>query len=496
MISQNLLNKINIQTKYAAVCFIIIAFFASCASIDTPEIQDPIIEDEPVPTLAEEPQEEDVFHPVNFAMDLQSILQTGSLHDALNSFDTIPEEYADDEGLNYLHASLLLSVGELDKAGEIAQTLQEQGSQSTDIQLLNAVILKEQGKTQDSQRILKEILANDPQNPEANVEMANFAMKASNYAGAHNYFSQGLKGDPEDPESLFGYSLTAWYLRNDDRAKAGFTKLSEIDPNNSMAWAYLAKFEADDGNYVQAAELMQKAADCDGDYYQHWMDLGTYYRNINKFDEAEYAWTRAIEVNPHYFLAYAYRGGMYDEKNRYEEALADYEKVITYNPKYYFAYESMGVLYWREEKWQDSRNAFLKAYEASPGNTSYALMISATYQKENRLQDNKTFLTAAMRNVARDSLDYFMLRLYYDGLGDTTVLNKILAETDRNIRGEMMFYMALFYELKGSQSLAIKYYLEVAAMQAPMFFEYRLNEWAIEKAQAENSNEFFSEEVR
>ena len=45
----------------------------------------------------------------------------------------------------------------------------------------------------------------------------------------------------------------------------------------------------------------------------------------------------------------------------------------------------------------------------------------------------------------------------------------------------MLYYFALYYELKNKEQLALKYYGEVKNMQSPMFFEYRLAEWSLEK---------------
>ena len=313
-------------------------------------------------------------------------------------------------------------------------------------------------------------------------------MTINNFSLANKYFLQALNGDDESPMALFGHALASWYLKNDDDAEAALDKLIEVDPENSLAWSYLSKFSADKGNYKDAVKYMEKSVEYDPNYYFNWLELGSYYQKIDELEKAEEAWTRAIEIDPEYFLAYAYRGGMRDENNNYEGALSDYNNVVKYNPEYYFAYESMGILYWGKDNWQESRNAFLKAYEENPTNSSYALMISATYKKEGNSFKNKEFLTAAMKKVNRDSLDYQMLRLYYDELGDSALLTKVVNEKDSAIRGKMLFYLALFYEMKELDHLATQYYLEVVDMQAPMFFEYRLCEWAIDDKKNSNQN--------
>ena len=99
---------------------------------------------------------------------------------------------------------------------------------------------------------------------------------------------------------------------------------------------------------------------------------------------------------------------------------------------------------------------------------------------------NKEFLSKAMKGSDKQSLDYLMLRLYYDGLADSAVLNKVVNNNSRTTKGKMLFYMALFYELKGNTPLANKLYLEVADMDSPLFFEYKLTQWAVEKMKPED----------
>ena len=44
----------------------------------------------------------------------------------------------------------------------------------------------------------------------------------------------------------------------------------------------------------------------------------------------------------------------------------------------------------------------------------------------------------------------------------------------------MLFYLGLYYELNGNSKVAEEYYAKVTAMQAPMFFEYRIAEWGLQ----------------
>ena len=57
-------------------------------------------------------------------------------------------------------------------------------------------------------------------------------------------------------------------------------------------------------------------------------------------------------------------------------------------------------------------------------------------------------------------------------------------ESNANKRGKYLFYLAMYYQIRGNDNIAQKYYINVQEMQSPTFFEYRLNDWAIEKYKA------------
>jgi hypothetical protein len=55
----------------------------------------------------------------------------------------------------------------------------------------------------------------------------------------------------------------------------------------------------------------------------------------------------------------------------------------------------------------------------------------------------------------------------------------VAEETNSTIKGKMTYYLGLFYELNNAPELAQKFYLDVQTLTAPLFFEYRLNDWAL-----------------
>ena len=117
-------------------------------------------------------------------------------------------------------------------------------------------------------------------------------------------------------------------------------------------------------------------------------------------------------------------------------------------------------------------------------NYCYKFMISAIYFKMNDSFNGKKVMTETLKTLDRDSVEYNMGRMFsdtYSRNAESTLLGKIQKEDNRNKKGKMLFYMGLYYEVFGSSEAAYEYYAKVAAMQAPMFFEYRLAQWGLEE---------------
>ena len=132
------------------------------------------------------------------------------------------------------------------------------------------------------------------------------------------------------------------------------------------------------------------------------------------------------------------------------------------------------------KNWEEARKYFEKANSISE-HTAYKLMILATYIQQKKTFEMKQLSEKYMKTLDRNSIDYKMIRLYHDNgpfNAESAIAKDLTKETDKNKRGKMLYYFGLYYEMKGSQAVAREYYNEILKMQTPMFFEYRLAEWA------------------
>lgn len=426
---------------------------------------------------------------LEFIQGVADFTNVGELEKAIALFDSVPEELKNDNELFLIKASLLISAGKYTEAQTLLNSLESKNPQNIDVLEMKIILAKAIGSSQkinqEKARAISKVLALDPNNPVANIELGQQNVLQKKYKLAKGYFQKALIKAPTDLSAIFGIGQTSYYLGDLDDSKLAFKKMLVINPNEAIAYQYLGKLEAEDENYKKATEFIEKAILLDSSNFDFYMDLGTYKRFLGKFDEAEKAWTKAISLNPSYFLAYAYRAGLYDELGKFDLALNDYRKVIETNPKYYFAYEALGILAWHAGNWEEARVAFEKAYSYNKENISYPLMISACYIKMKKLPQAKMFLAPVMKTKTdRNSLDYMMLRLFHDqgpGNAESAIALKIQKEEKATQKGKMLYYFGLYYSMKGNTNLAAKYFAEVTNMQSPLFFEYRLAEWGLQK---------------
>ncbi len=418
---------------------------------------------------------------INFAEELQKSLINGDINGALLLYKDMPENLKDDVDLKILEASLLLSANRPNEAKTIVNQLKNSGHNTIEVMEVDAEIANASGKFADIQNATNALLKADPTNVTANLILGNRWALKKKYKLAGEYYKKVILKESDNEDGLFGYGQMNYYLGNLKESKNSFEKLIEVNPHSDIAFQYLGKLAAEAENYKVAIENIQKAIALNPENSDYYIDLGNYSRNLGRYADAEKAWTKAINLAPDYFLGYTYRAGLYDEQNKIPEALADYKMVVKTNPKYYFAFEEIGILEFHMENWEEARKYFAKANEISDS-YAYKLMILATYIKQNKMFEMKQLSEKYMKPLDRNSLEYKMIRLYHDQgpmNAENAIIKEIEKETNKNKRGKMKYYLALYYDMKGSKSVAAEYYNQITKMQTPMFFEYRLAERAL-----------------
>lgn len=454
-----------------------------------PEIKEepvPEVKEEPVIVIQPEPEPEPVKVPevspdVLFVRQIQEALANGDMDQAIALFQNVPEGVTLTTGLKMILASLYYSNAQYSDSISTCDSILAVEPANSDALELKALCYYASGNKTAYKAAQDEILKKDPNNPTINIQKAEDYAVNKKYKLARDSYKKALTNDKQNEQALFGYGQMSYYLDDVKTARQTFQQILEINPENDTALSYMGKLSAEDENYLRAHNYIKQALDVNPYNYDYWIDYGTYLRYLGKADDACAAWKHAAELDPEYFLAYTYLAGNYDERSMFDEALTYYKKVIKTNPKYFYAYEEMGILAYHMKNYDDAIKYFREAYKYSDS-WAYKLMISACFTKKGDKYNAKNELTPVLKKLERNSIEYDMIRFYteaYSRNAENSLVQKITKEQNSTTRGKMLFYMGLYNELAGADTAANEYYAKVTAMNAPMFFEYRIAEWGL-----------------
>jgi tetratricopeptide (TPR) repeat protein len=405
----------------------------------------------------------------------------GDYDGALALFDTIDAKDAETDTVKLLKASVYLSAGGYSEAKDIAGRVIETSPQNTQPFLILAAVEQVQGNVKGQKTLLDKALKMEPDNVQALVALGDIAASENSFRTAASYYDRALAVESENGEALVG---RAWVYRNNKDPKNAERLLNQaillypdwVTPIHERARLYKAA-----GYPLEALADMDRArAMKSGDYWIAF-DRGNVLVDLNRKQEALEEFERARNINPDYFLAYVYTAGIKDDLGDYDGAEKDYAVLAKLNPDYYFAFEGLGIHLMRKGNWNGARDAFMEVYKRAREDTAaYGLLTAMNWMRGGKLSDPRQFLEQVIAKTERNSLEWYMLRLYHDLTGDNDIVIRLDGEKNGDTKARMLYYLANYYDIRGNKTLADKYFLMVREMDRKSIPEWRLNEWALE----------------
>ncbi|UTC62055.1 tetratricopeptide repeat protein [Treponema sp. OMZ 787] len=401
----------------------------------------------------------------------------------LKLIDESDPELTKDFKIQYLKLSILISMRKNQEAETFAAELSKTYPNNTDILYAQVMMAQSENNLKKKNQYLEKILAINPKDSRALTEQGLDLYSAKRYSDARRKFIQAYKVDPKCTEALIGLGRINYLDGKLDQAESNLTAALELEPNNSIALAELARIKSETNRMYQALQDINKAAELEPNNPSHWNDIGSYNLTIGRKEEAKKAYSKVIELTPDSYIAYIYRAGINDDLGYKEEALDDYIKVCNLYPPYYFALEGAGILFWEKGDWLNAGTAFLKALNKSPASYQYAILYAISLYRQNKKLDAKKFMQNYLKTINRTEKEneYFLCRLFIDFAGDSELINRATAETDKIKKGRMFFYLGEFYNLTKKYTLAEKCYVQVTSIENPAFFEYRFAKKAMDE---------------
>jgi tetratricopeptide (TPR) repeat protein len=469
--------KMNIRPFSAVLLLLIILpgiCFCAVSCATTPPASAPVPAS---PAVPEAPPPTDTQSILTAVADL---LGRGDFDGALACFDRLDSTVAITSGIRLLKASVLSSAGRTGEARSIVEEIIADEPDNTEALYVLSTLEGAGGKDKEQKAILESLIKIDPNHVQALSSLGDISLREKSLKNAASYFDKVLTMEPNNGNALLGRAGVYRYQRNPKEAEALLNKAVTLYPQWTRPLTERARLYEEAGFYDDALKDLDKAEKLNGNDYWIAIDRGIVLVNLRRKKEALPEFNRAIAMNPNIFLAYVYSAGIKDDLGDYEGAEHDYGVLATLKPEYYFALEGLGVQKMRRGRWAEARDAFLEVYKQAP-ETHYALLASLCWMRSGKMSDPKIFLETALKKVQRDTMEWYMLRLYHDLNGDNDVAMRIDKETNLALKARMLYYLASYYDIRGNTSLANRYFVQVNELNQRTVLEWRFNKWVVEE---------------
>jgi len=395
---------------------------------------------------------------------------------AIELFDTLPPEYAQNTDIKILRAGIYNSAGKPADAKKIANEIIASNRNNIAALMILADAAMLENKERERRQFLDRVIAIDTKHARALIDLANINLKNSNLRAAGNYFDRALAAEPENGEALVGRASVHRYSKEFKKAEGLLNRAVRLYPAWARPLQERARIYKSAGFNADALEDFAAAIKLEPDNYWVLVDYGSLLMETNQKKEALEYLNRAIRISPNSFIAYVYSAAIKDELGDYAGAEKDYISLTKLKPDYYFGFEALGIIRMRNKQWALARDAFLDAYKQAPKEFNYALLAAVNWMRAGKQSDPKQFLAQVIKTAPRDSLDRAMLSLFHDLRGDADVGIKVEAEKNIYEKTKMLYFLASYHDIRGNKAIADKYFLMAKDLNAVGSLEWRLNE--------------------
>jgi len=111
-------------------------------------------------------------------------------------------------------------------------------------------------------------------------------------------------------------------------------------------------------------------------------------------------------------------------------------------------------------------------------------LAAISWMRAENISSPRAFLQQTITRVDRETLMWHMFRLFIDLTarnfsGERDMAARLDRETSNVLKARMLFYMAMYYDVRGNTDLANRYFLLVNEMDVRAIPEWRFNEWIL-----------------
>lgn len=135
---------------------------------------------------------------------------------------------------------------------------------------------------------------------------------------------------------------------------------------------------ANSKEYEAAADAFQQAVNADPEFARGYVELGSTFLTLKKYDQAEAAFKKAASIEDD-SCASCGLGTLYHHMGRSKEAEVALKHAIKLDPKDSCAYDQLGRLYYDQEDYANAIAIFNEKVKLKPNAVTYHFLGNATY---------------------------------------------------------------------------------------------------------------------
>ncbi|MDX9800265.1 MAG: tetratricopeptide repeat protein [Spirochaetia bacterium] len=399
-------------------------------------------------------------------------VKTGSMDRAIEIYE---QKKVDDP---LLYSILLLNNNRVEEAETVLKGEIEKDNSNIKALYYLSLVYNLKGNRLLEKELLEKILLLDPENMDANISLGRIHASDKKYKEAELCFGRALSKGIYSEEAELGLARVLLEQKKNDEALKHYSNVIDNNRDNQFAYMDRSWIRALKEDYEGAEKDLDEAVRIDPGYIWNYLDRGRIRLYSGKYKTSAEDFTKALEMDNTLFIAYAQRAEAYEMAGRDDLALSDYKKALTIREDYIKGYVPYAMQLYREGEWKESAEYFLKAYNLGK-NPEYMLLSAAALLNSGEKEKAGKLITDNMNSIPRESVLYHIARFYIDQYYETIALQKLNEEKKSFERMKGMFYLAIYYDTFGNNSISEKYYTEIIDSGFPETLEYRLSSWKL-----------------
>ena len=357
----------------------------------------------------------------------------GSLESLLKAIEAYPEE----PYLKYLAAERYVQAQNLGEAEKFLDQALKLKPKWYAAESLKAEILESKGDLKKAGEIFETLFKEGPKKEEACFQLVQSLVHRQKYNQAASVLNAWLAKNPESTTALyFLATIQNNYLNHSDEAIKIYTKLLQLEPDDTRAHSQMAQIYLKQKNNKKALEEFQAIERQYPNDLSIKLQIASLYQEQGSIEGAIQKLNEVLELNPeadrvHYFL-----GLLYEKTSAHQKALDHFEKVTSASGIFKDAVLQRVAILKDLKEDKKAIQVLEKALQKAPKIPQFYQFLSLLLEDQGRLSDAVDWLKKGLQKAPNNEELYFNLGSLYDKQGkkeeSLKIMQKVLEINPKN----------------------------------------------------------------